>query len=154
LQFFALLFLIPLLGYGSEYLATRQIAEPTALGFMVPLANAYKQVWGYSLLNYFFMVSIALVVYEKAALRLLEQPALRYMGKISYGMYVYHFAFTWFAGRLQDVFPLNFEMMRIVIPLASFSATLLLASASYRWLEQPILNLKDRYFPLKPETRP
>jgi peptidoglycan/LPS O-acetylase OafA/YrhL len=154
LQFFALLLLLPLLGYGTEYLATNQIAEPTALGFMVPLANAYKQVWGYSLLNYFFTITLALVVYEKAALPLLELPALRYLGKISYGMYVYHFALTWFAGRLQDFFPLDFGTMRIVIPVVSFSATLLLASASYRWLEKPFLNQKDRLFPLKQEKAP
>ena len=72
-------------------------------------------------------------------------PWLRYLGKISYGMYVYHLPLIWFVERFSEEH-VQGEMthwMRVVI---SLSATILIATLSFYLLERPILNLKDRYF--------
>ena len=73
---------------------------------------------------------------------------LIYLGKISYGLYVYHvlalrliglalggkagtparFLFYWFGGLI---------------------LTIVLASASYRWLESPFLRLKEKFAAVK-----
>jgi peptidoglycan/LPS O-acetylase OafA/YrhL len=87
-------------------------------------------------------------VREKAFLRLLETPVLRYLGKISYGMYVYHFPLIWFVARIRD-FGLTEEIAKPLTLLIAAILVPLVASVSYRWLEKPILDQKDRFFSLK-----
>jgi peptidoglycan/LPS O-acetylase OafA/YrhL len=70
-------------------------------------------------------------------------PRLIYLGRISYGLYVYHGAlimmtialFAWAPGWLQW----------LVCPTLSLGATLAISAASYRWFETPFLRLKARY---------
>ena len=65
---------------------------------------------------------------------------LVYLGRISYGLYVFHlFALALVAKQL--VVPLGFEGRL----LFSFLLTVLLAAVSYKWLEQPFLRLKKRF---------
>ena len=71
---------------------------------------------------------------------------MKYLGKISYGMYVYHYALIFFASRLQDYIPLTPDQAQPLTALIAFGATLAMASASYALLEKPILNLKDKLF--------
>lgn len=145
LQLALLTILLPLAGYASQWLVTGSLGEPSALGYVHPLGNGMKYVWGYSLLDYTFMVFIYTVARTGLGLRWLEWPFLRYLGKISYGMYVYHYAIVWFVARLRD-FGWSEDINKPLIALISFLLTLLIASASYRWLEGPLLTLKERYF--------
>ncbi|HMB23561.1 MAG TPA: acyltransferase, partial [Anaerolineales bacterium] len=147
-QFFILLVALPLIGFGAQYIATGDIGNISALGFPIFLGNAYQFIWGYSLLNYFFAVTIQMVAREGAFLRFLDWKPMQYLGKISYGLYVYHAPLIWFAGRIRDL-GLPEPTARALAALISFVATLLIASASYYLLEKPILNLKDRFFSLK-----
>ncbi len=149
LQLALLLGLVPLAGFASQYLATGSFGALTNLGYEYPIANSFKHIWGYSLLNYLFAVLIYCVVKEQLFVRWLEWPPLAYLGRISYGMYVYHFSLTWFAGRIRDLVPMTEELAKPLSALIAFLLTLLIASASYRFIEKPILDLKDRYFPLK-----
>lgn len=148
LQFILMLLLLPILGFAANYLATGQIGEITALGFGHPLANAYKQIWGYSYLNYLFALLLYLVVREKAFLSVLEHPVAKYLGKISYGLYVYHFPLIWFIARMRD-FDVSPEVAKPLTLVFAAIAVVLLASASYYWFEKPIIDLKDRYFAVK-----
>ncbi len=148
-QLIALLFLIPLIGFSTLYLSTGTIGETSALGFPYPLANAMKQIWGYSLLDYFFAVFIFAVVNQGLFVRLLETRFLRYLGKISYGLYVYHFPVVWFVGRIRDAGITDEQIAKPMTLLISFPIVLLIATLSYRFIEQPILNLKDRWFSLR-----
>ena len=70
---------------------------------------------------------------------------LVYLGRISYGLYVFHlFALTLMSKLLVIPviqIPLNFERRL----LCSFLLTVILAAISYRWLEQPFLRLKKRF---------
>jgi peptidoglycan/LPS O-acetylase OafA/YrhL len=106
-----------------------------------------------SVLTYFATAS-ASVMLLVAALRadahfLLQRRFawLVYLGRISYGLYVFHLLGLGLIAKLLIVnlgIPLNFES-RVLL---SFGLTVLLAAASYRWLEQPFLRLKNRYSPL------
>jgi peptidoglycan/LPS O-acetylase OafA/YrhL len=147
-QFFVLLGVLPVIGYATQYLATGQIGAISAFGFPIFLDNAYQFIWGYSLLNYFFAVTIQAVAREGIFLRFLDSKPLQYLGRISYGLYVYHFPVIWFAGRVRDL-GIPEPVAKPVTALLAFAATFLLASASYRWMEKPILNLKDRFFSLR-----
>ena len=98
-QFFILLGLLPVIGYATQYIATGGIGAISAFGFPMFLGNAYQFIWGYSLLNYFFAVTICAVVKERVFLRFLDWKPMQYLGKISYGLYVYHYPIIWFVGR-------------------------------------------------------
>jgi peptidoglycan/LPS O-acetylase OafA/YrhL len=147
-QFFALLGILPLVGFASQYFATGKTGALSAFGFPLLLDHAYQFIWGYSLLNYFFAVTIYAVAKEGIFLSLLDSKPMQYLGKISYGLYVYHFPVIWFSGRVRD-FGIPEPTAKALTALISFVATFLLASASYYWMEKPILNLKDRFFSLK-----
>src|SRR6185503_19353284 len=151
-QFLPLLVALPIIGFGSQYVATGEIGTISSLGYPLLLPKAYQFIWGYTLLNYFFAITIYSVVKHGLFNRFLEWPPLRYLGKISYGLYVYHFPVMWFAIRVRD-FGVVDPFAKPVIALISFIATLLVASLSYKYLEKPLLNLKDRFFALKPDRQ-
>lgn len=159
LQLAILAVLTPLLGFGTGYLTTGSWTDKlTGLGYPFAMPKGGQYIWGYSILNYLFAVLIYLVIREKLFVRFLEHPWLRYLGKISYGLYVYHFAVIWFAGRV--VFDLvgknlTYSQGVFIQTVISFIITVLIASASYYFLEKPLLSLKTRLFPVrsrKPET--
>jgi peptidoglycan/LPS O-acetylase OafA/YrhL len=152
-QFFLLAVLLPVIGFASQYVATGSIGTISALGYPLLLPDAYKFIWAYSLLNYFFAVIIYGVAEEKWLIRFLEWRPLRYLGKISYGLYVYHFPIVWFAGRIADL-GITSPLLKPLAALVALLGTVLIASLSFRFMERPITNLKDRWFPLKPSGKP
>jgi peptidoglycan/LPS O-acetylase OafA/YrhL len=68
--------------------------------------------------------------------------ALLYLGKISYGLYVLHEFAHFCVIRLVHA---STPFMVLVQSLAGLALTILLAAASYRWLESPFLRLKERF---------
>ncbi len=139
---------LPIIGYASQYLATGKIGDISAFGFPMFLGNGYQYIWGYSLLNYFFAVTICAVVRERIFLRFLDWQPMQYLGKISYGLYVYHYPIIWFVGRIRDL-GMPEPAAQTLTAVIAFPITLLIAAASYHFMEKPILNLKDRFFSLK-----
>lgn len=96
-------------------------------------------------------VMLLVAVLRSEARALLQPPFswLVYLGRISYGLYVFHLLALALVAKLLIVewgVPLNFEARVLV----SFSLTVLLAVISYRWLEQPFLLLKKRFSPHVP----
>ena len=148
-QFFLLLVGLPLIGFASQYFATGSLGDILSFGFPFLMPQAYQFIWGYTVLGYFFMVIIYLVAYYGMFNRLLDSVAMRYLGKISYGLYIYHFPVLWFSSHLLD-FGLPDNLGKPLTAFVALIATLIVASISYRFLERPLLNLKDRFFALKP----
>jgi peptidoglycan/LPS O-acetylase OafA/YrhL len=71
------------------------------------------------------------------------QPLI-YLGKISYGLYVYHLLALTLIGRAlggKAGTPIRF----LAYWFGSLVLTIVLATISYRWLELPFLRLKERY---------
>ena len=143
LLFWAVLVLVS--GFIATYFATGNIGVVSAFGYDLRSSAGYQFIWAHSLLNYFFAVLIYCVVREKVLIRFLEMPWLRYLGKISYGMYVYHLPLIWFVNRF---FEERIQSGGTLWAKAavSLSATILIATLSYYFLERPVLNLKDRFF--------
>jgi len=154
LQFYVLPLLVPIVGFASYYLATGELGYLTALGFPVAMPRAYQYIWGYSLWNYWFAVIIFCIVREKMLVRSFEWPVLRYLGKISYGLYVYHFPIVWFAWRIRDVWSMQESLAKPLTAIIALAATIIVASLSYFLMERPILNLKEKYFPREPSEEP
>jgi peptidoglycan/LPS O-acetylase OafA/YrhL len=81
----------------------------------------------------------------------LEMPrSLLYLGKISYGLYVYHALGNVLSNRL---IPVHTAFIQLALrPVAALAITLILASVSYAVLESPFLKLKKRFAHV--ESRP
>ena len=76
-----------------------------------------------------------------------KNKALGYLGKISYGLYVFHVASIELAYQLADTFVSHKRLL--VYPasvlLLSLTITILIAIVSYQFLEKPFLRLKERF---------
>lgn len=140
----------PLLGFMSQYVSTGAI-QLTSLGYEFPMFTAYKFVWGFSVLNYFFALIIHTVDRTKFFTAILDHFILRYLGKISYGLYVYHLPVIWFllAFQLEHKLPIPFYLGQTRTYFLVLLITVIIASVSFRLFEKPINELKDRFFPLR-----
>lgn len=144
-QFIILLVAFPALGMLTDFLSTGQWNADNGFGLPLLMPNAGKPVWGYSLLNYLFMLLIYGVVREGWFTRLLEQRWLQYLGRVSYGLYVYHYGIYWLVTEI--FFP---GIGLVPGALIALPLTILIASLSFHLFEKPITDLKDRWFPFKP----
>ena len=72
--------------------------------------------------------------------RLATFPALMYIGRISYGLYLYHFPVYYFLG----VFPPKYSTPISTIALGT-GITFAIAIVSFQFIEKPILRLKSRF---------
>jgi peptidoglycan/LPS O-acetylase OafA/YrhL len=88
-----------------------------------------------------------LQLYNTALWSWIEWPAVRYLGRISYPMYLYH-GWGGSFGRLIPGHSPSLELIGGVI------ATIALASGSYYVIEQPFLKLKKRFEPSRRAHRP
>jgi peptidoglycan/LPS O-acetylase OafA/YrhL len=83
----------------------------------------------------------------------LRNKALNYLGKISYGIYMYHFACIAFTYHLVDYFSeLPFQItlrQNILIYTLSVLFTLIVSALSYRFIEKPFIQRKDKYAIIK-----
>jgi peptidoglycan/LPS O-acetylase OafA/YrhL len=153
-QFAALAVTLPVIGFAANYLSTGSPGPLHGLGYPYLMDNAYQFIWGYSLLNYFFAVTIDAVAREGLFRRVLDSKPLAYLGKISYGLYVYHLGVIFLLYRLLGPsLTMSKGLSQFVLMLLEFAATFIVASLSYRFLEKPILSLKDKYFSLPKGVR-
>ena len=143
-QLLALAITVPAIGLLTDFIKKGTLT--LALGYDLPLTGFYKEVWGYTLLNYLFAVLIYSVVRTKFLTGILEAAPLRYLGKISYGLYVYHYGIIAIMVALFRKYDLDYSLRSPQMFVASFGATLLIATLSFYLLERPVTNLKDRIF--------
>ena len=146
-QFFVLLGLIPLVGFATQKLATGQIGNFSVFGYPLLMSDGYQFIWGYTVLNYFFAVTILAVVKHGIFNKFLESSPMRHLGKLSYGLYVFHQPILGFAQDI-DRLGVKMSMVKPMAAIIAFPVTLLIANISYRFIEKPFLNLKDRFFPV------
>lgn len=72
---------------------------------------------------------------------LLQSAAARFLSKISYGVYIYHLPVWWVLGTLD---PRLYEKSLAVAPILTL-ATVLVATASWILVEEPLQRLKARF---------
>jgi peptidoglycan/LPS O-acetylase OafA/YrhL len=100
--------------------------------------------WVATLLGYpLVAVSCTLIMLAALGISAKLPGALLYLGKISYGLYVYHALGDFFA---DHVITVHAGLLRMVlrIPVA-MGFTIALAASSYTLLEKPFLKLKKRF---------
>ena len=141
-RFLILFFATVAAGITTEFIATGQIL-PTAFGFRPAMDDSYKWIWGYTVINFVSAVLIATVSQKKLFPSFFGNKQLNYIGKISYGMYIFHYPIILLF--LAREFPGN-----LPVPVKIISAlilTILVSGISYQFFEKKFLVLKDRYFP-------
>ena len=83
---------------------------------------------------------------DDARATFLASPTMTYLGRISYGLYVYHFLaiklLLHWIGPAATEDPL---LALLVLPSGALAMTVALAALSYRYIETPFLNLKRRF---------
>ncbi len=144
--FLVSLILLPLLGLATDYLATGQWKDTSLASFGFPITMPYgnKFIWGYTLVNGLCAVLLYGVMQHGWAVRLLEWRPLRHLGKISYGMYVYHLAIIWL---MATVFDLTItDPFPPIFAFVTFGLVWIVSALSFHLMEKPLMDLKDRFF--------
>ena len=95
-------------------------------------------------------IGTLLIVTAFLGSRVGEVKGLRYLGKISYGLYIYHPSCILIAAFLARFF----MKQRVVIAAfgVGFPLTVVVASLSYRFFETPFLRMKERFEIVKSRT--
>jgi peptidoglycan/LPS O-acetylase OafA/YrhL len=99
--------------------------------------------WGLTLIDALSACLIVMAIeYGSLAFRLFNLRPLRWLGRISYGAYVFHDILHNQIARLFQHYTAHW-----VLPTAAlaFAFTLLLSWASFRWFESPFLRLKHHW---------
>jgi len=120
------------------------------LGYNNGATKNYEHVWHYTILNLVFSSFILLIVSPYSQLKFLrirsflESKWMVNIGKVSYGMYVFHW------GILYYVYERFFSTESLVMKLALFVPYVLLvyfvAWLSYNLFESRFIKLKDKFF--------
>ena len=110
-------------------------------GFHVPGFN--MEFYGF-----FFCFFILNVSQNKNSIFYLEQKFIHYLGKISYGIYIYHPAvIVLCVNSIHYFFGKNLPntSFNLILYSSAFTLTILVCEFSFRFIETPLLKLKDRF---------
>ena len=110
-----------------RWFSVGDVIRDVPLGFAMPLASAW-------------LISGAADGFRGLGRAVFEWRPLMYVGRISYGVYVYHALMPYFLKRLFPIWTYGIGEQFVILVIA----TIALASLSYRFLERPFLSLKDR----------
>jgi peptidoglycan/LPS O-acetylase OafA/YrhL len=127
------------------------------LGWFLRLASLLLGVAVWLLAGHYFHLTVAFMAIGYPAIALgswlifisvygigVSPRWLRYLGKISYGLYVFHMLALYLADKLVGGYARNWEKF-ILYWWLGLALTLLMASLSYRFYEAPFLRLKERF---------
>jgi len=134
-------------GAGSRRLL--DLGALVALGLMAVMVAVGWQAdsgmirFGYPALNLGAAVLVASLVTSPALRRPFEFGPLVWLGRISYGVYLWHIAVFWMPGKLGWIGGWAYWPAAIVLTIG-------LAAVSFYGLERPILRFKKRYERVRP----
>ncbi len=114
--------------------------------------NPYFAKLGYTIIDVFFVCCLVVALMPKNTFvkRFLEHKYLCWMGKYSYGLYVYHFPIycisrVYLLPELTKMLPMPVFFVKLVNAVLVTIATIVISYYSYHLLEKHFLKLK-RYF--------
>ncbi len=130
----------------QDLLAAGSDSPISALGYQIGVMTNYQHVWTFTLWDFFFFLLLLHTVrHSQVTEKLFGNDFMVFVGKISYGLYVYH----WFIMMALNSYVMprvgNMFIGLIIYLVASFGVAML----SYYILERRLLALKDRFF-IKP----
>jgi peptidoglycan/LPS O-acetylase OafA/YrhL len=120
----------------------------TDLGYGHAEMRHAQHVWSYTLLNFLFASFILVLVSERArhrmvlTKRLLETRWMVEIGKVSYGMYIYHWALMTYV--MDKLLPMDDKFIRVLSFLPYVALVFLFSKLSFRFFESYFIKLKDK----------
>ncbi len=118
------------------------LRDLSGLGYLPVMDEAYKYIWGYTAFNLIFALILYKMKKREFFPSIFENNILDYFGKISYGLYLYHFPVI----ALVCYF-LNTTVISIHVSAMCLVATVAVSMISYHFIELRILSFKDKLFP-------
>lgn len=134
-----------------KFLKSKWLQWITLLVFAAMLFNLIQFPFYYLIRNEAQATVIALLLINISmntrSIFRLENRAFNYLGKISYGLYVYHCISVVLTLKLFTYFSplLNYEIWSFLILTTVMVLTILLSHISYFYFEKKLLNIKERY---------
>ena len=127
--------------------AVQLIAIIILLIFLSPFTKGI--FWGVIMHESVAVASAVIIIGCTARLRgysILGSRPLRYLGKISYGVYCYHSIATVLVFKIFSISVAENTAWQILLYTAAMGTTIIMASISYYLLEKPFLALKQKYY--------
>lgn len=133
------------------YFSNKLVEIGVLILFLVLILTNYVPYNGllYGVVFCLLLVSISI---ESSTFKFWENPHLKYLGSISFGIYLYHPLVSYPLRYLLESYQALLKLIMdfpILYYLAELSLTIMVASLSYRFFEMKFLNLKQRYAVLK-----
>ena len=76
----------------------------------------------------------------------LDNKIINFLGKISYGMYIYHWIIIYITIDLLNKFELDIVYYNILLYSITFLVTILISFLSYKYFESYFLKLKSKFY--------
>lgn len=122
-------------------IACTPVAGPRTLAMPLPWEAGTKDVL-YTLAGSFYLLPLVFGPEVQGRIRQhLSGPLATWLGDISYGVFAIHLFVMGQLFRVLDIVPFTGHFVTILV--ADLAVTFALATASYRWLERPILKFKN-----------
>jgi len=129
------------IGQVSLFLTNRTLLKDiTTLGYRVAMVNNYQYVWGYTVINALAGLIIFVTVKYKNVIPLLKNKVLVYIGRISYGMYIFHVPVL----NALDGFKHKGLLQGTIRFILFFGGTILIAHFSFNYFESYFIKLKKK----------
>ncbi len=135
---------IPALAAAALLAATILLTDSFPQAWPQTALLAFERTFKPLVLNLIFLALVALTVIHAGSPRLafLRDPRLVYLGSISYGLYLYHHFIFEICKYYERAFLINSGPLGHAMKLL---ASIALAMISWKYVERPILSLKDRF---------
>ncbi len=137
-------------GELHAWLATGRAATTTDFGYGVGMFGGGQHIWGYTLINIWAATCLLAALSSKPAASLLQFRGLTYVGKISYGLYVYHQLLQLWVSDAMGTRGSGKNLVHLAQGnkgfLIYFTFLLAVSSLSYYLYERRFLALKDTRF--------
>ena len=129
-----------------------------ALGWPKMMPRGEQFIWGYTVINVLLFMLINVVITSKGHVhKLFLNPALDFLGKRSYSIYIVHFSLLGLSLPLIDHLIAtigNRPLACLLFSVGYIPLTIMIADQTYRRIEMPALQLKSRFSPRRSEPNP
>lgn len=130
-------------------LMTRVLRHPVIVVLtFISLALVVSGSWRYPNSSVTLSVFFALMLLHATARqrRFLDTPTTRWLGDLSYGIYMWHMLILFVTWVTADGLRLHSDLRHPFMFVMTTILTIVVSAASFRWIETPFLRLKDTRF--------